>query len=255
MLKTAGPVAPLVIAMVDDITASKKSKRELERAHLELHNLTGRLIQAQEQERQRIARELHDDVGQRLAALLVEMNILNQCLPAELAAEHAAVSDIVREAGELATDVHDMSHRLHSATLHHLGLKSALKELCTHYSTHSQLRVELAAGEVSAALPEEVTLCFYRIAQEALNNAVKHSGSNRAIVRLLNPDGVIRVEIRDFGMGFDSSAPRTGLGLASMRERLQMIGGRLEVNSALGGGVQVIAEANVHEASLMAKAR
>ena len=122
------------------------------------------------------------------------MNILNHCLPAELAAEHAAVSDILREADELATDVHAMSHRLHSSTLRHLGLKSALRELCTHYSTHSQLQVELAPGEVAAALPEEVTLCFYRIAQEALNNAVKHSGSNRATVRLLNPDGIIRVE-------------------------------------------------------------
>ncbi|WP_158750390.1 PAS domain S-box protein [Acidobacterium sp. S8] len=255
MLKSAGQPTPLVIAMVDDMTARKESERELEQAHHELHNLTGRLIQAQEQERQRIARELHDDVGQRLAALLVEMNILNHCLPAELTAEHAAVSDILREADELATDVHDMSHRLHSSTLRHLGLKSALRELCTHYSTHSQLHVELAAGEVSAALPEEFTLCFYRIAQEALNNAVKHSGSNRATVRLLNPDGVIRVEIRDFGVGFDSTAPRTGLGLASMRERLQMIGGRLEVNAALGGGVEIIAEAEVHQASLMAKAR
>jgi PAS domain S-box-containing protein len=254
MLKSAAQVSPLVIAMVDDMTARKESERELEQAHFELRKLTGRIIQAQEQERQRIARELHDDIGQRLAALLVEMNILSHDLPAEMTAEHATLSDIVGEADRLATDIHSVSHRLHSSTLRHLGLKSALKELCTHYSRQYQLHVELIANDVPM-LPEEVNLCFYRIAQEALNNSVKHSGSSRVILRLLNPNGVMRIEIRDFGVGFDSTGQTPGLGLASMRERMQIIGGRLEVHAVPGGGVEVAAEANVLRASLMANGR
>lgn len=242
----------IVLATVEDITEKKTAIEGLLRAHTELQQFTPRLLEAQEQERKRIARELHDDIGQRLSLLMMELDLLKGEMPVERAFEQSRVLSMLGQLDEIISDVHNMSHDLHSSKLQHLGLSVALKEVCRRVSSQRQVVVELVTGDLPHPLPEQVSLCFYRVAQEALSNAVKHSNSPRVDV-ILNSDGQnLRMAIRDFGVGFDPSRRDKGLGLATMHERLRMIGGRLVVNSTLGKGTELIAEAELPAAAKVA---
>ena len=150
---------------------------ELKQAKSELVELTERLIQAQESERQRLARELHDDIGQRLSLLIIGLDRLRHGLPMGLRGPREELEASLEEASQLATDIHGLSHQLHSSKLKHLGLKAALRELCAQVSRQHGVDVNLEAETIPGELSEERALCLYRVAQEALNNAVKHSGS------------------------------------------------------------------------------
>jgi hypothetical protein len=142
-----------------------------------------------------------------------------------------------------------VSHRLHSSKLRLLGLKVALTEICRQVSRQHNLDIQLQAGELSSALSEDLSLCFYRIAQEALNNAVKHSHSTRIEVKLGDSSGRLWMRIKDFGVGFDPTSHANGIGLAAMRERLRMVGGSLQVKSSPGVGTELTAEAKVMTAA------
>ena len=241
LLKGFSADLPLVIIMVTDITERKAAEEKLRSTQRELQQLTARLIQAQEDERQRIARELHDDIGQRLSLLKIGMDIFAQELPLHLTKEHAQLSELLTEADELATDVHGLSHQLHSGKLRTLGLRAALRELCSQVARQHHLEVELTTDDSLSDVPEEVALCFYRVAQEALSNAVKHSETHKVSISVTEPLGSTRMEIKDFGVGFDPSAQTAGIGLASMRERLRIVGGELFIQSIPGGGTDLIA--------------
>lgn len=241
LLKGYSADLPLVMVMITDITERKAAEEKLWSAQKELQQLTARLIQAQEDERQRIARELHDDIGQRLSLLKIGMDIFAQELPLTLSKEHIQLSELLIEADELATDVHNLSHQLHSAKLKSLGLRAALKDLCSQVSRQHHVDVELSAEGIVSQMPEDIALCFYRVAQEALKNAVKHSGASKIVINVTELAGAIRMEIKDFGIGFDPDVAAFGLGLASMRERLRMVGGQLFIRSTPGRGAELIA--------------
>lgn len=207
-------------------------------------NLTARLINVAEEERRHLARELHDDIGQRLSLLTITLDILKNDLGAEESIrekfEHA-----LRELKDLAQDIHNLSHRLHSSKLQHLGLPAALKEVCRQIGGQHHVEIDLQTTESYTPLSDDVSLCFYRVAQEALNNAVKHSRSDRVEVRLDSSQGRVRLQVRDFGIGFDPALKADGLGLATMHERLGMVGGTLSIESSLGNGTHLRAEAGL----------
>src|SRR5215469_7684297 len=241
----SGEAQPIVVATVEDITEKKEAREELERAHTELQSLTPRLLSAHEDERRRIARELHDDIGQRLSLWMMKLDVLGIKVPPERVAERAEIRKVLAGLSELITDVHNMSHQLHSSKLEHLGLRVALNDVCQQLAEQHQIVINLSANDVPDHLAEDVSLSFYRVAQGALRNAVKHSRSPRIDVSLIYDGRVLRMRVRDFGVGFDSAIPRNGLGLITMQERVRMIGGSICFNSVPGVGTELEAEARL----------
>ncbi len=215
---------------------------ELKQAKSDLVELTERLIQAQESERQRLARELHDDIGQRLSLLIIGLDRLRHGLPMGLRVPREELAASLEEASQLATDIHGLSHQLHSSKLKHLGLNAALGELCAQVARQHGVDVNLEARAMPGELSEERALCLYRVAQEALNNAVKHSGSQTIEVELLPVLNMLQLRVRDFGSGFDVNQYAAGVGLASIRERIRMAAGRLQITSKPGEGTEIITE-------------
>ena len=161
---------------------------------------------------------------------------------------------LLSNVSELAHDIQDLSHTLHSSKLQYVGLKGALNDLCRQISRQHHIEVDLRANELRGHIPGEVGLCFYRVAQEALHNAAKHSGAKRVVVELSNDAALLRMLISDNGKGFDQAEASRGLGLASMRERLRMVGGRLRVRSKPGKGTELAAQAPVAQTAEKSKA-
>lgn len=239
LLKNLSGNPPLVIGMVEDITEKKKSAQDLELAQAELQRLTHRLIEVQDDERRLISRELHDDIGQRLALFGVDLDVMRRSF-AKLgySSEERQVASLLEQTQELTSDVQQLSHQLHSSKLQHLGLRATLVELCNNVAKVHRVTKSIA----DERLPAEVELCFYRVAQEALNNVMKHSKAARVSVNLSNEHGLARLEIKDTGVGFDPARYSDGIGLASMRERLRMIGGNVSIISVPGRGTVIKAE-------------
>jgi PAS domain S-box-containing protein len=253
MLRNYDGRQPVVVATVEDISAAKKTTAELNELNTELRQLTTRLIQSQEVERQRIARELHDDISQRLALLMMDIDAWQGEIPFQRTSDHLTLRRVMAQLDELSTDVHNLSHRLHSTKLQHLGLQAALQELCQQFSSRHSILIELNTQSIPRDIPEMVSLCFYRIAQEALKNAVKHSGSPRIDLRIISGEQTLCMHVVDFGTGFDVAAPSSGLGLMTMQERLRMVGGKLRINSVPESGTEVIAEVQIERSSMAAK--
>ena len=237
--------------LIVTLFAESRKRRASEKV---LKELSGRLINATEEERKRLARELHDDFQQRLSLLSVGLDVLRQKSPANGTSLHQQLKTLATDVQELAADVHNMSHRLHSSKLQVLGLNAALKEVCQQVSRQHNLDIQLQADELPSRLSDDLSLCFYRIAQEGLNNAVKHSHSSRIEVRLGNSRGRVWMKIEDFGVGFDVTACGNGIGLAAMRERLRLVGGALHIKSSPGVGTELTAEARVVTRALSSQA-
>lgn len=230
-----------LIGMVEDITQRKLAEQELMKTRSELEQLAGYLIRSQDEERHRISRELHDDIGQRLSLLAVEFDLLSQSLAAAgYRIEGEQVSAIKQQADDLTSDVHQLSHQLHSAKLQHLGLHSAVEELTRQISKHNQISIKLN-GPHDILLPPDVSLCFFRVTQEALNNVIRHSKASGVSIDVGVDNGVARLEIGDNGVGFDVSDCEGGLGMLSMRERLRTLGGLFTVDSRRGEGTIITA--------------
>jgi signal transduction histidine kinase len=207
--------------------------------------LSGRLINAWDDERARIARELHDDFSQRLALMAMELEQLSQT-PA--AADHAVSSRlhmVLERITELSCDIHRLSHRLHSSKLQHAGLLTAAKSLCEETARKHHIQIEFVHHDMPETISPDMALCFFRIVQEALNNIVKHSGAKQARIEFSGASSAIRLRIVDAGVGFDtrSRTARRGLGLESMRERLRIIGGSITIRSLHMEGTEILAEA------------
>jgi signal transduction histidine kinase len=230
----------LIIFLVVQTRGRKKSD-------LVVKNMSGRLINACEEERRRIARELHDDIGQRLSLVSLDLDVMQQELLANESTPHLSLQGPLEELGEVITDVHNLSHQLHSSKLQTLGLDAAVKEVCRQLGRQHEVEIRFTAEKTPFPLPEDVGLCFYRVAQEALSNSVKHSGATRIDVRLVASDGLLRMIVKDNGSGFDSSAAANGLGLATMQERLKLVEGNLSVTSAQGRGTKVVAQAKLRQ--------
>jgi len=167
---------------------------------------------------------------------------LRHGLPMSLRVSREELAATLEDASQLATDIHGLSHQLHSSKLQHLGLRAALRELCAQVSRQHGVTVNLQAGIIPGEIPEERALCLYRVAQEALNNAVKHSGSPTIEVELTAVVNTLKLKVRDHGAGFDVNHHAAGVGLASMRERIRMAAGRLQISSKLGQGTEIVME-------------
>lgn len=213
---------------------------ERKRAEEALKDLGARLIAAQEEERKRIARELHDDLSQRLAVLSIELEQLGQKLQNPLEFRER-LEQLQLQAQEITTDIHRLSYKLHPSKLDHLGLATAVKSLCDELSQGGKPKVRFHQSGVPAALPKEVTLCIFRIAQEALRNSVKHSGADSAKVVLKKSNNQICLSVSDNGCGFDtnSAAMEQGLGFISMKERLRIVGGKINIYSHPHSGTRI----------------
>jgi signal transduction histidine kinase len=203
--------------------------------------MSGRLITAQEEERTRIARELHDDLSQRMAVLQIGLEQFKQGLPDISPKAQQQLHTIAEAARDVSSDIHSLSYQLHPARLELLGLVASLKGFCKEFSTQHKIDVQFLHGNIPGQIPKDVTLCLYRITQEALQNVVKHSESAEAEVELSAHSAEIELCISDSGRGFDvESAKRAaGLGLVSMRERLRLVGGHLSIESAPSHGTRI----------------
>jgi PAS domain S-box-containing protein len=213
-----------------------------ERKHAEgaLREMTGRLIRAQEEERSRIARELHDDFNQRLALLSIGLERLAETLPAESTGA-SQVTDLCRLTHEIASDVHRLSHQLHPAKLEHLGLVPAVKGLCRELSEQYGAEIHFVHRNVPNSIPKESALCLFRVAQEALSNTIKHSGVKKGRLELFGDRGALHLCISDSGTGFDprSVSSKGRLGLISMQERVRAAGGNIAVESHPSSGTRI----------------
>jgi len=205
---------------------------ERKRAEEALKDVGGRLIAAQEEERRRVARELHDDFNQRLAVLSIELDQLGQKLQKQIPL-HRTVQRLQTQAQEIASELHQLSYKLHPSKLDHLGLAAAVKSLCSELTESKKLKVEFHQSGFPATLDKDVTLCVFRIAQEGLRNCVKHSGAESARVVLTKNRNAVRLVVSDNGCGFNTKTAlmEKGLGFISMKERLHLLGGEMNVYS------------------------
>jgi len=207
------------------------------------------MIEANEHMRRHFARELHDDIGQRLSLLSIKLGSLRQFHGTD--DPGGSLAESLRDLDTLISDVHHLSHSLHSSRIEHLGLVSALHEACERLPETCSLHIELTAGSVPENLPPGFALCFFRVAQESLNNAIKHGCASRVEIDLTVNDGALTMTVRDFGSGFDRNHSSEGLGLITMEERMTAIGGRLTVESEPGAGTTVIAMAKLHPGAVL----
>jgi signal transduction histidine kinase len=235
----------LLLFQVGFVVSLIAQMRRSRRTDLAIRRLTRKLIKASEDERRHLARELHDDIGQRLSLVAIQLSSLNRHLAADDSDSDSDLKDSLRELDILISDVHNLSHSLHSSKLEHLGLGAALKEMCQQIAQRHDLQIDLDPKDVPTDLRPDVALCFYRVAQEALNNAVKHSCATRISVRLTIENELLRMWVKDSGIGFDTTTAPIGLGLATMEERLLTVGGKFTIQSKAGEGTTVLAEAPV----------
>ena len=210
-----------ILVFAEDITRRKQMEEELS-------GMIRKLIESQEQERARIGRELHDDINQRLAMLAVELEQL-QDDPSEI---QTRVQELQKQTTEISDDVQALSRELHSSKLEYLGAVAGMKSWCKDFAERQNIEIDFNS-DVSSALPREIGLSLFRVLQEALHNAVKHSGVRRFEVQLRENLGEVHLAITDFGRGFDveEAMQSTGLGLTSMRERVRLVNGTITLDS------------------------
>jgi signal transduction histidine kinase len=214
----------------------RESQAELQRSYDRIRDLGARLLHAQDAERARVARELHDDISQQMALLESDLDVLRRNVPN---ANRQLAEDTLERAHSVGRSVHDLSHRLHPERLRFLGLVRSLDSLVRELSADA-LFISFTHENVPAGLSPELTACVFRVTQEALQNAVKYSRGRQAEVRLTREGGWLVLTIVDDGTGFDVDAvSRKGLGLISMRERVLALGGTIDIRSTLGAGTSL----------------
>jgi len=223
-----------VIGITSDVTEIRRSERAL-------RELSGRLITSQEEERRRIARELHDHIGQEAALICVQAQRLDSGVADEEHTTRSDVHELYRKIKVLASDVSKLSHRLHSSELSFLGLAAAADRLCRDFANQYGIDVDYQPRSLPSTLDSGKSLCFYRVLQEALQNVGKHSHATQVVVELEKVENELRLKVRDNGGGFDVEKTSSGLGLLSMRERLNFVGGRFAITSKCGSGTKVTA--------------
>jgi signal transduction histidine kinase len=214
-----------ILIFAEDITRRK----QIEESLLEIPR---RLIEAQEQERTRIGRELHDDIVQRLTLLAVELQQLHEN-SVILPAVRSRMGKLHKQISEIAADTQSLSHELHSAKLQYLGIAAAMRGFCREFGEQQKVEIDFQTHDMPSPVPPAISLCFFRVLQEALHNSAKHSGVRHFEVRLWGTSDEIHLTIKDFGAGFDRKAAKEsrGLGLISMEERVKLLKGALSIES------------------------
>ena len=225
--------------------ALRENEHALEASQADTRRLAGRLIAAQEVERARIARELHDDVSQKLVLLAMD---IRQASLSDLPLVRGRANSMAERASEIASDLHDLSHELHPAKLQMLGLVQATQLLCSDLATRHRLDIDFVHDRIPSSVPPDPALCLFRIAQEALQNAVKHSGARNVAVKLTGTYDTLKLEVSDTGAGFDTAKLGGGMGLLSMRERVHFLDGHLTIRSKPGTGTRIAVEVPIPDA-------
>jgi len=225
---------PCALSVFADITERKLAEEALA-------SLSGRLIEAQDEERKRIAREIHDDYSQRIAMVAMDLEQLAENVGESSGETSQQFHELFDRVSELGADLHSLSHRLHSSTLESLGLLAGVEAFCKEFAEQQGVQVDFVHGNIPRGVPEDAALCMFRITQEALRNIKRHSGANRAEVRLELQDGRLHLSVSDCGRGFNSNKPpgERGIGIHSMEERLRLLGGKLEIQSRPMEGTRI----------------
>jgi len=221
-----------ILILAEDITRRKQMEEAIS-------GMSRKMIDSQEQERARIARELHDDVSQQLALLAVELDQWGQRSSHD-SDLHDHIQNARQRIIEIGQDVQNLSHQLHSSKLEYLGLVAAARSFSKEISEKNSVRVEFREDGVPRTLSNEISLALFRILQQALHNAVAHSGAKHVKVRLWEQSNEIHLEVQDLGRGFDlPTVQSTGLGLTSMRERARLVGGEITIDSGPMAGTTI----------------
>lgn len=215
---------------------------ELRSSYDQVRQLAGRLIYAQEEERTRIGRELHDDVGQRVASLSIGLSSLKRRVSNSDEVVRNEVSGLQQQVMGLAKDMRDLSHELHPGALRHVGLLEALRGRCAEMNGELDTRMEVEVADGWSEVADDIELCLYRVAQESLRNIAKHAHANRGRIWLAHQNGQVVMRIADDGRGFQATGSngQQGIGLLSMRERVRMLKGSFEVESSSIGTVATV---------------
>jgi PAS domain S-box-containing protein len=231
--KTATGTIGGILIFAEDITRRKQMEQALS-------SMSRKLIESQEQERSRIARELHDDVSQQLSLLAVELDQWDHSASDSSGLRHH-LQQAKRRIADIAHDVQSLSHQLHSSKLEYLGLVAAARSFSKEVSEKNNVRVDFREHGVRRSLRKEVSLSLFRILQQAMQNAVEHSGAKNIEVRLWEHSNEVHLEVKDLGRGFDlpTALTSTGLGLISMRERARLVGGEITIDSKAMGGTTI----------------
>ncbi|MEX2301934.1 MAG: sensor histidine kinase [Bryobacterales bacterium] len=224
--------------LVDELQASHEL---LSRRNEEISRLTAKVISAQEEERRRLAQELHDNINQRLAAVVMRLEqIYRSPASCEPLAIQEQISFVLERLSSLSKEVQDLSRRLYPVILEHLGLQWALESECRNFSTLTSIAVEFQCENCPPSLPPPVALCIYRIVQECLANVARHASASTARVELRGTSGSLAVCVRDSGIGFSpDDSSRLGLGLESMQERARHISAAFSIHSHPGSGTVI----------------
>jgi PAS domain S-box-containing protein len=238
-----------ILIFAEDISKSKQAEDAL-------LDMSRKLVEAHEQERTRIGRDLHDDVVQRLALLAIGLEAIETDLPDSVAEVRRQIVELRDQTTQITNDVQLLSHELHSSKLDYLGIVGAAKNFCKELGERYKVEIDFQSRDVPADSPAEVSLTLFRVLQEALRNAMKHSGVKHFEVRLWGSAGEIHLTVSDLGAGFDAEAAKKsiGLGLTSMQERLRLVNGELAINSRPKGGTTVQARVPVPTSSNSARA-
>jgi len=237
-----------VACIIQDITERKQAEEALS-------TVSQRLIEAHEEERTRLARELHDDINQRLALLAVSLNDLKQSLPVASIELGRKIEEAGQQVSDVGNDVQALSHRLHSSKLEYLGLERAASGFCREFSDQQGVEIDFHSENVPHQLAPEISLSLFRVLQEALQNAAKHSGASHFQVSLKGQANEVELIVHDSGIGFDpeQAIKGRGLGLTSMKERLKLVDGQLSIDSKPQHGTTI--QARVPLSSKMKSAR
>ena len=224
-----------LIASAVDVADQKLAQQSLEK-------MSSRLIEAQEEERSRIAREPHDDICSRLALLSLGIDEAHLASADAEANTTEALEHIGRLCREIATDVQGLSRQLHSSILDYLGVVIAVNGFCDELSKQFDVQIEFSARDVPKELSKDISLCLFRVAQEALHNAVKYSGTSELTVEMIGTKDLVQLKVADRGAGFnpDDVREQRGLGLVSMQERAHLVHGTFSVDSAPGEGTTIL---------------
>ncbi len=234
---TVGQTATYMM-ILRDITDRLRTERQLQ-------SLTAELMTAQEEERRRISRELHDDINQRLALLAIELGRLEAHPPGSADAAREAFQSLTQRLAAISDDVRRMAYQFHPSILDDLGLFAALQYLADEFSAKTGIKTIVVQQECADPLPKDIASCLYRITQESLANVRKHARASRVELELTCDGEEVTLSIRDGGVGFDVEQVRAahlGLGLVNMRERVRSVQGRLEIQSQPGHGTQIVVQ-------------
>jgi PAS domain S-box-containing protein len=199
------------------------------------------LLEAQEQERRRIGRELHDDINQRLALLAVEIDRMKEVSPVTYGELRNRMDELGKRTSEISAVVQSLSHELHSSKLEYLGLVSAMKSFCKEFGGKHKLEIDFSSEGIPSDVPPEISMCLFRVTQEGLQNALKHSGVRFFEVKMHGSPTDIQLTVRDLGKGFDPELAKDtpGLGLVSMQERVRLVKGTISITSRPQSGTEI----------------